>query len=148
MLPSRVTRGHEAIPHTADVGLRAWGASREAAFEEAALGLAELGLGRPTGGRAGLWEDVELEADDLESLAYAWLNELIALGEIHRAAVIAVDDLRFEGPGPARLVARVGLRRFGGSVDRPLRHLKAATYHGLQVRPRGSGWTLVAYVDV
>jgi len=148
MLPSRVTRGHEPIPHTADVGLRAWGPSVADAFEEAAVGLVKLGLGRPIGGRAGLWESIELEADDLEGLAYAWLNELIAIGEIHRAAVTAVADLRVEGPGPAQLVARVGLRRFAGSADRPLRHLKAATYHGLRVWPSGSGWTLVAYVDV
>ncbi len=142
-------QGHEAIPHTADVGLRVWAPDLGRLFEEAALGLTHLALGA---GRAPREPDllvpVDLAADDLVGLAYEWLNELIALGEIHRACVADVERLHVEGPAPARLSGRIGLRSFDGLGARPARHLKAATYHGLTVSQGPSGWTLVAYLDV
>jgi SHS2 domain-containing protein len=150
-----VGQGHEAIPHTADVGLRAFAADLDGLFAEAALGLSELALGpsvdaSPEGDRdrTRIRASVELEADDLVGLAYAWLNELIGLGEIHRAAVVSVEDVRVAGPAPARLTGQVGLHAFRPGGRRPLRHLKAATYHGLTVGRTRSGWTLVAYLDV
>jgi SHS2 domain-containing protein len=143
-------RGHEAIPHTADIGLRAWAPDLDGLFEEGALGLAELAAGSSADPphTADATVPVELEADDLVGLAYAWLNELIGIAEIRRAALVSIEDLDVEGVAPARLSGRVTLRSFGGPMRGPLRHLKAATYHGLTVERTGSGWTLVAYLDV
>lgn len=155
-----VRRHHEALEHTADVGLRAAAAGLPSLFEEAAVALAEVmaefdALGARAGDLARRdGELIELEADDLVGLAFAWLNELIgraqAAGEaLLRTAVERID----EAPGGLgwRLRARAWLipyREGEGMAVRPCHDVKSATYHRLTVRRQRGGWTLTAYLDV
>lgn len=147
----RTTRRHGPLPHTADVGLEAVAPDPRALFEEAATALAELTAELAPGAEVSTWEDVTLEGGDLADLAYAWLNELIALIDIRRAGIVAVSVDRFdsgEADGAWGLHARVGLRRYAEGGVRPRSQAKAATYHGLAVERGPDGWTLRAYLDV
>lgn len=148
---SRATRRHGPLPHTADVGIEAVAPDPRALFEEAAAALAELTADPAPGAEVTAWEGVALEGRDLAGLAYAWLNELIALIDIERAGIVAVSVDRLERVEPDLawgLHARVGLRRYAEGGVQPRSQAKAATYHGLAVERGPDGWTLRAYLDV
>jgi SHS2 domain-containing protein len=145
-------REHEVLPHTADAGFRARADTLAGLFEEAGRALAELMAEVDAALEPAQWETVELAADDLSDLAYAWLNELIALAEIRRAAIAAtavehIDPLA--GGSPAwQLRAAVGLVSHGTPGVHSLRQVKSATYHGLLVEGDGRRWRMEAYVDI
>ena len=134
--------GFEILEHTADVGIRAWGDSPEALFEQAARGLADiLGAWSPGDGES---YDVVLESRDLEGLLVDWLNEVIYLQE-SRDAVLAginVDQIQKD-----HLVGRVTLARRTTVLDGTA--VKAVTYHQLKAARKDDGkWIAEVYVDV
>jgi SHS2 domain-containing protein len=151
--------GHETLEHTADAGLRATSSDLGGLFVEAAAALAELAADVAPEAAGIALERIELEAADLVGLAYGWLNELIGLADIRRAALAGTSiDLLEEIPPPPdggdevswrwRLI---GSARFVALDDRTARSrlgVKSATYHGLRVDPVERGWTLTAYLDV
>lgn len=161
----RTGRGHAVVPHTADAGIRATAADLPSLFEEAAAALAGLAAEVRAGSEPTIWEDVTLGAGDVVALAYAWLNELVTLGEVHHGVAAVTRVERAEGPvaatrgeppggpviGPAadawRLSGRVGIVPYGDGA-RPIRSVKSATYHGLAVERRGQAWTMLAYLDI
>lgn len=148
------TRRHRALPHTADAGIMAMASTLPTLLEEAGTCLAELSAEVGPGVQAAHWEDVFLEADDLTGLLYAWLNELIALADVHHGVVVATRIVQLVGPeatdasGPWKLRARVGLSGRGQPGVRPLRQPKSATYHRLAVERKGLCWTMRAYLDL
>jgi SHS2 domain-containing protein len=137
-----VTRGHELLEHTADVGIRARGSTPEEAFSAAAEGLAELmGAWFPGQGRE---RNIEVEAADRPALLVAWIDELLFLHESEDAVfgAFGVDSV-----SDRHLRARVLLSARG---DRELEDvgIKAGTYHRLRVETEGSGWVAEIYLDV
>lgn len=137
-----MTGRFEILEHTADVGLRLTGDTREDVFEAAARGLADLeGSWFPGEGEE---RRVEVRAQDLPSLLVAWLDELLYLRDAEDAmfggfAVEEVEDVRVR--------ARV---RTAPRGDRTLEAagVKAATYHGLRFERRNVGWAADVYLDV
>lgn len=147
-------RRHEVVDHTADARIRARASTLAGLFEEAAAALSTLTVEITPDAADPEWVEVEVEGHDLEHLAFAWLNELIALAEVRRQAIASahVVELREIDRGathPAwRLCGRVGFRVFDPERVRTLRQAKAATLHGLDVRQGPDDWHLVAVVDV
>jgi SHS2 domain-containing protein len=145
-------RGHELLPHTADAGFRARAATLPELFTESAAALGELAAEVDAGVEPTASEAVALEAADLGALAYAWLNELIGLAAVARAALVDVDVERVERLSGAHagwsMAATVSLAAVDGSAVRPLRDIKSATYHGLLVERAGAGWRMEAYLDI
>ena len=134
--------GFELLEHTADVGIRARGATLEAAFEQATLGLAEVqgalapGPGEPV--------PVQVAAADPGGLLVDWLNEVLWLAESRQAALAGVRVERV-GDGTAR--GSVVLAAGGDAPDGTF--VKAVTYHRLRVEPDpGGGWLAEVYLDV
>ena len=163
-----MTRGHAPGPprrrrvlaHTADVGLEAHGPDLASLFEEAGLALAELTADRPAIARGSVVDDpgrrtrpdrsIRLVSRDLVALAFAWLNELVAMVDVDGAlAAVAVADVIEAPDGRWELRASVGTEPFDGDRVRRRADVKSATYHGLAVEPVASGgWVLTAYLDV
>jgi SHS2 domain-containing protein len=147
-------RTHSLIPHTADAGFTAAAPGVSALFEEAALALSELSFDIDPGLGPTSTEAIELAAGDVVGLAFAWLNELIGLTELHRAALLGTSvhirapDGDAAAAGEWTLRAVCDLRRFAAGGARPRRPPKSATFHGLTVRPAERGWEMVAYLDV
>lgn len=153
--PTRTAgRGHEAVGHTADARIRAWAPSLAALYEEAAGAVADLTVATRPGTGATAWLDVDVTADDLERLAFAWLNELIGLAEVERGGIVAASVVGLRGSrrtaavGPWHLIGRVGIHPFDEFDVRALRQAKAATLHGLRVESGPDGWVLVAVLDM
>ncbi len=131
----------EIIEHTADVGIRARGATLEEVFEQTTLGLIDiLGVWRPGEGHE---IEISLEGRDHGGLLVDWLNEVLYVQESRDAvftavAVAEVSDDRVRG------VVGVADRRepVEGTA------VKAATFHRLEVRPDDDDWVATVYVDV
>jgi SHS2 domain-containing protein len=131
----------EIIEHTADVGIRAYGATREELFEQATLGLARI-IGIVTD-RAGERVRVAVEAGDLGGLLVDWLSEVLYLHEVRDALLAGV---RLGEVTERRAAGDVELVEREGEVEGT--QVKAITYHGLKVEPDGDGWMAQVYVDV
>jgi SHS2 domain-containing protein len=136
-------RPFEVIDHTADVGIIARGNSLEELFEHAAAGLMHF-LIDPNSGVACDHREVVVEADDLEGLLVAWLNELLVL-------------LNADGFLPVRWTVREITDKHlradvAGEPVNASRHqfrldVKATTYHQLQIRKNGE-WQAQVIFDV
>lgn len=90
----------EYLEHTADVMFRAYGRKREEMLENAALALFRSMIDPGTIELKECWE-VELEASDLDELAYNWLSEIVFLFETESAVFGAFSvQLEWRGPVP------------------------------------------------
>jgi SHS2 domain-containing protein len=134
--------GYELLEHTADLGVRASGATLAEVFEQATIGLVEvLGAWRPGPG-SGEPLAVAVEAEDLGGLLVDWLNEIVYLQEVHAASLAAVE---VEQVGEGRAAGTVALSTEPPSAGT---YVKAVTYHQLKVEQREGGWTAEVYLDV
>ncbi len=82
--------GYELVDHTADIGVHAWGHTREEVFELAAEGMFSL-ICDPMTIATTQTVDVEVDATQPDLLLAAWLNELLFRFE---AGARALRDLR------------------------------------------------------
>jgi len=137
-------RHWEHFPHEADIGIRGIGASKEEAFEQAALALTAV----ITDPRAVVPQDIvemTCEAPDDELLFVDWLNALV-----YEMATRHMLFSRFEVHlNEEQLRARA----WGEVVDvarhQPAVEVKGATYTELVVKQDPSGaWLAQCVVDV
>jgi SHS2 domain-containing protein len=130
--------------HTADIGMEVKGETLPELFANAAMGLYDLlGVLEATVEKD-VTDDVALRGADLEELFVSWLSEL--LYRFTTEGVVFADcDVRLEEDV---LQARVA----GGSLARPdrrpVREIKAVTYHSLEVTETADGWEAQVVFDV
>jgi SHS2 domain-containing protein len=119
----------EIVDHTADVGIKAYGASMSQAFANAAKALFSL-ITELDNIDEVLHRDIELVAPDQESLLVEWLNELIYLFDAENIIFKRFDITQLNS-------TRLKARGYGEKVDSSKHKLKigvkAATYHMLKV---------------
>ncbi len=135
--------GFAFLEHTADVGIRAWGPSVRAAFEQAGRGLATLiGATAPPPGRA---VPIHVEAHDREALLVRFLDELVFVFETHDGEGLASLEVPRLSATSCDAVVRLA------PMAVPLEGLlvKAATYHQLSIAegPDGTAEAQI-YLDV
>lgn len=136
--------GWEHFEVEADVGVRAWGPTRAAAFAQAALGVLALAVA-PDGVAAGESREVRAQADGAESLLVAWVDECLYVHEVegfavHDVEVTVCTDTLAHG------------RLLGEELD-PSRHrlgtvVKGATLHRVSVEEREGRHEVRLIVDV
>lgn len=132
--------GFEELEHTADWALEVWGTGPAALFRCAAEGMLALLNARGIGG-TGTRTEIELHADDLESLLVCWLEELLYRLE---SEMVTFSDIDLEiHPGP-RLTAQIE------EVSRAPIHkqIKAVTFHDLEIRSTSNGLETIIVFDV
>ena len=125
----------EVIDHTADIGIIAYGKDEKEVFTNSAFAMFSL-IAELDGVAESVFREVEVTADDEETLLVAWLNELLYLFDVEniifkRFDIISLDELRLRA------------NAYGEKFD-PLRHelktqIKAATYHMLKIE-KGDGF--------
>ena len=136
----------ETLDHTADVGLRALGASLGEAFEQAALGLTALMIDpRTIVPRERV--TVCLSAPGIEALLVQWLSGFLAEMDLS-GRVFGRFAVEVEAGEAARLRADM----WGEPIDRS-RHevrteVKGVSYLGLLVEPSADGWVIECVLDV
>ena len=134
----------EHFPHMADIGVRGVGASREQAFEQAALAMTAV-ITEPAGVEAKQAVDIECEAPDEEMLLVDWLNALV-YEMATRRMLFGRYEVRISGH-------RLHGRAWGEPADvarhRPAVEVKGATYTALRVARQPDGtWVAECVVDV
>ncbi len=135
---------YEIIEHTADIGIRASGATLEELFQNAAIGMFSMitDLDRIEDTQA---LTVKVEAEDREMLLVEWLNELL----YHFDS----QDMLFNRFIITRL-SETGLKAvaYGEPIDHAKHDLKtdvkAATYHMLKIRNVGGVLSAEVIFDV
>jgi len=139
-----VSAGYRILEHTADVGIEAWGETRERAFEQAAWGLAEiLGAKAESRGRAPAHARVAASGSDTGAVLVDFLNELLLL---HETREVAFVDVRVTRMSDSELEADVDVVPLEGETETT--GVKAATYHRLEVGETPEGWRARVYLDV
>ncbi len=135
---------YRSFPHTADLGLQAWGRSLPELFANAAEGMCGLYFDLPAVQPREV-RPISVQGHDREDVLVGWLNELLYQIEVDRflPCRFTVQEL-----GATHLQAEVA-----GEVFDPARHrwrseIKAATYHDLRIeRTAGRGWTVRVVLD-
>jgi tRNA nucleotidyltransferase (CCA-adding enzyme) len=136
--------GWEHFAHEADVGVRGYGPSLAAAFEQAALAMTAA---ITDVGRVAASEPVRItcQAPQADLLLVEWLNALIyemaTRGMLFGCFAVIIEDSRLSG------------KAWGEPVDverhRPAAEVKGATYTALQVSHRADGqWLAQCVIDV
>ena len=136
--------GWEHFYHQADIGVRGWGPTPEAAFAQGALALTAV-IVEPQDVTSRDPVDIACEAPDLELLFADWLNSLV-FEMATRRMLFGRFDVRIEGN---RLTATA----WGEPLDRDRHHpaveVKGATYTALRVaREAEDRWVAQVVVDV
>ena len=134
--------GYELVDHTADIGVKLWGPTPEEVFEQAALAMFSL-VCDPLYVDELETVEVKLEAEAMDLLLAAWLNELLYVFETRKLVLTQFD---IEELGEHTLRARVSGEPLG-------RHIlcggvKAATLHELSLQRREQGWEGFVLLDV
>jgi SHS2 domain-containing protein len=125
---------YRELDHTADWAIEVWGESLPALFEHAAEALFEM-QGAALGMDPTFSTDATCHAMDLPVLLVTWLNELLFLSEIDDVLFTRFDVEISNEPEPT-VTARIA-----GVLGRGhLAHVKATTYHNLEVSPTPDGW--------
>jgi SHS2 domain-containing protein len=134
----------EHFPHEADMGVRGFGATREEAFEQAALAMMAVITDLDTiEEREAVTIDCEAPNDEL--LFADWLNSLVyemATGRM----LFRRFSVRIDG---TRLTAQAWGEPIDVARHRPAVEVKGATYTALRVAREESGeWLAQTVVDV
>lgn len=134
---------YEVIPHTADAGIVAYGATPFELFENAAYGMFDLMFAVDALG-GGPDRPVMAAGDTLEELLVGWLGELLFESETAGLAfrTFTVDRLEEGGvQGAASGPPFSGVELRGAPI-------KAVTYHDLAVVEVPDGWWARMIFDV
>lgn len=136
--------GFRLLEHTADIGIEAWGVSREQVFIQAAKGLKRLMLGSSPVNHSQRYA-VALDAEDSAELLVAWLNEIVYALEIRELAPAA---FRINALDRKRLRAEIQGEPLDTTRHEIERQVKAATYHQLLMEEEAAGWHARIYLDL
>lgn len=136
----RVSPDYEELEHAADWSFRVRGSNPTGLFTAAARALCRLEHGdRPEAFT--VTRELQVEGVDRETLLVNWLNELLYLEQTnhevyHEFDIVAIDN--------THLQARV----HGAQERNAQRHIKAVTFHNLEVKQTTDGWEATIVVDV
>ena len=131
----------EEIEHTADRVLRIYGSNLEELLLNAARGMNSLMVTKHVPCSEHQEKFVELDAMDTESLLVDWLSELAYWAEIE---MLVFHEFKIESVSPTHLRARIR----GTQVTQLEKHIKAVTYHNLQIVQTEKGLTATVVFDV
>jgi SHS2 domain-containing protein len=134
----------EHFPHKADIGIRGTGATKEEAFEQAAVALTAV-ITEPEKVAPEREVEITCQADDDELLLADWLNSLL-YEMATRKMLFSRFEVRIEGN---HLNGTAWGEKMEVSKHSPTTEVKAATYAELSVRQEQDGtWVAQCIVDV
>jgi SHS2 domain-containing protein len=140
-MDEQAMKGFEIVEHTADWALRIVGRDLTQLFRHAAQGMSTLLVADVLA--IGLNEErqIALEAYDAESLLVAWLGELAYWAEVEQLVFRQFDLVPVT---PTHLQATVR----GGRAAELQKHIKAVTYHNLNIIQGEAGLEATVVFDV
>ena len=137
-------RRYEQFPHTADMGIRAFGRDLKELFENAAFGMFDV-IADLEGIKASEEENVEVHGAVPEELLIAWLDEL--LYRFYTKQVILSEFNIGELNGKSLKATAYG-RSAKVNRNRLKTEIKAATYADLAIKKIVDGYSVEIIFDV
>jgi len=133
--------GFEEVEHTADKALRIFGINLKELMMSAAQGMTQLMVGGVSKISTEIEKSIELQAADAESLLVEWLSELAYWAETE---MLVFKQFRITDVTATRLQATV----LGGKAAKLEKHIKAVTYHNLEIMKTPKGLEVTIVFDV
>jgi len=133
----------EVLEHIADLKIKVSGQDLPELFINAALAVAEQqkpGITSPEAEKEE-WESVEIQSSDLNSLLVDWLNEILSRSDLSKKVY---TDFQIEELSENRLRAKIA----GQKVSQKQIEIKAATYHGLEIKKINKHWKATIIFDI
>ena len=130
---------------TADVAFTAYGRSLDELFANAALAMFEVMIDTK-GVKPEIKKSVEVKGNDLKSLMFNWLNELLVFvdgeGIAFSKFAVKVDGKKF------KLSAKCAGEKIDAKRHELRTEVKATTYHKLEVKKVKDGWRAQIILDI
>ncbi len=137
-------KGWEHYEHTADMGIRGFGATKEEAFEQAALAMIAVTVD-PKSIRQNEAVEISCEEEDAELLFAAYLNKII-YEMATRNMLFSKFEVHIED---GKLKAKMWGEKIDHERHKPTVEIKGATYSGLKVSQDKNGtWIAQCVVDI
>ncbi len=136
--------GFETIDISGDAGIRAFGKSLDEVFINAAMGMYSL-MTDTAAVIAKRRIEVEVEANSVEGLLVAWLNELIFQFDTYGFIGKDIKIIEFSDK---RIKASLSGEEFDESRHEKRLLVKAATYHNLRVESLNGNWKAEVIFDI
>ena len=136
--------GYDFFEHTADVGMRVYGASPRELFAQAAKGMTAL-LVESGPLEAETSRPIALRAENAEALFRAWLGELLFWFATDRFVPV---EVAFEVVTPTEAKGQVRGTRFDPTRHAPGTEIKGLTYHQFELKQIADGWEARVIFDV
>ena len=121
----------EILEHTADIGIAAYGKNKREVFISAAKGMFEIIAGENKNLKENFYDKIKLEADNLEGLLFAWLNELLYIGETR---LVILNKFQIKELSDYQIKAEVGGTKINPPSIKIEKEIKAVTYHRLEIK--------------
>jgi len=131
----------EEVEHTADWALRVRGRDLGELLVNAARGMSRLLVSDLDSVATDVERHFELDAMDAESLLVEWLSELAYWAE---AETLVFREFDIRRVAPDHLEAAM----WGGYASNLQKHIKAVTYHNLEIIHREDGLEATVVFDV
>ncbi len=141
---------YEIVDHTADWALRVWGRDLADLLHNAAIGMNSLMIGTPSGSSVQApstnlklthTRTLTFAAFDSETLLVDWLTELAYFAEMEQLIFPAIT---LSNITPTHLEAKIQ----GGIIPELAKHIKAVTYHNLEIIETINGLEATIVFDV
>ena len=144
-----LSRGHETVDHTADMGIRGWGRTPGEAFEEAAAAMFEL-MADIRGLVPSRRSTISREGTDLTELFIELLNGMLSAADLSGTVYLGATITRLENAGGKwALDAAIEGVPLEDVRDGLRIEVKAATYCGASVTEDEPGrWQARCVVDL
>lgn len=133
--------GYEVLPHTADLRIRAWGRTREELFRSALRGMSSVMHPEALRQAPNVEREIAVSASDTPSLLVDFLSEALSLAHTNHELY---TDVEFAELADTSL--RAALR--GVPVEGFEKDIKAATYHGVEVKETDGGYEATVIYDI
>jgi len=130
---------------TADVAFVAYGRDLDELFANAALAMMEVMINTKQI-RPKVKREVRVNGNDLESLMFNWLNEILIFVDSENLAFSEFDVKVNEGEMKLEAICK------GETIDvnkhETRTHVKACTYHKMKIDKKGEIWTAKIILDI
>ncbi len=121
----------EILEHTADIGIMAYGKNKREVFINAARGMFEIIAGGSKNLKENFYDKIILEAESLEDLLIAWLNELLYISE---TKLVILSKFNIKELSDYQIKAGVGGIKISPPSTKIQKEIKAVTYHRLEFK--------------
>lgn len=122
----------EILPHTADLRIKAFGATKKELFKNSLIGMSSFIKKSIINRNPEIEKEIKIQSTDINNLLIDFLSEVLTLSDINQEVYF---DVKFNKFSDTELEAKI----FGVRVDEFDEDIKAVTYHEINIKKNKDG---------